>query len=64
MLTVIKVDHYIRALAIQKFRSLACKTSLGYLGSKASKQIKRRVEIWMSEEQRFSLSRITVAESE
>ena len=67
-------------LAIQKFMSLAywifhgvygyvCgavrqTASLGFLRSKVPKKIKRRVEIWMSEEQSLSMSRIIATESE
>ena len=67
-------------LAIQKLYSLAnwiihgvydfvcgavCQSApLGYLGSKVPKKIKRRVDLSMSEEQRLSISRSIVAESE
>ena len=36
----------------------------GYLGSKVPTRIKKRVEIWVSEEQRLSMSTSIVAESE
>ena len=38
--------------------------AIGYLGSNNLKKIKRRVEIWMSEEQRSSMHRSIVAASE
>ena len=37
--------------------------ALGFLGSKVSKRLKRRVEIWMIGEQRTSMSRSLAVES-
>ena len=47
-----------------KFCAVRQSAALGYLGSKVPKKIKMRVEIWMSEEQRLSMSRSIATESE
>ena len=70
----------INNLAIQRFKLLAnlifhgvndfaCgvvrkSAALGYLGSQVAKEVKKRVHIWMNEEQRLSMFRSIAAESE